>query len=107
MGVAAGEREAASDGHAAGREHAGLGQTHALAIAVEAAGDADALGMVAPEAGMNAVHLLEPVDETRLAEATRREPAAHIGEASAMARTPAPIAASLTSAPLSLRDGSR
>jgi hypothetical protein len=37
--------------------------------------------MVAPEAGVDAVHLLEPVDETRLAEATRREPAAHIGKA--------------------------
>jgi len=37
--------------------------------------------MVAPEAGMDAVHLLEPVDETRLAEAARREPAAHIGKA--------------------------
>ena len=81
-GLAAGEREAAGDGHAAGREHGGLGQPHALAIALEAAGDADALGMVAPEARMGAaVHLLEPVDETRLAEAARRQPAAHEGKA--------------------------
>ena len=82
MRVAAGEREAAGDGHAAGREHGGLGQPHALAIALEAAGDADTLGMVAPEAGMGAaVHLLEPVDETRLAEAAGRQPAAHEGKA--------------------------
>ncbi len=82
MRVAAGEREAADEGHAAGREHDSLGETRALAIAVEIAGDADALGMVAPEAGVDAaVHLLEPVDETGLAEATRREPAAHIGKA--------------------------
>ena len=82
MRVAAGEREAAGDGHAAGGEHGGLGQPHALAIAVEAAGDANALGMVAPEARMGAaVHLLEPVDETRLAEAAGRQPAGHEGKA--------------------------
>ena len=71
MGIAAGEREATDDGHAAGREHVGLGETHALAIAVEAACDADPLGVVAPEARMDAVHLLEPVDQTCLAEAAR------------------------------------
>ena len=31
--------------------------------------------------GWTPLHLLEPVDETRLAEAARREPAAHIGKA--------------------------
>jgi len=80
MGLAAGEREAADDGHAAGREHDGLGQTRPLSIAFEVAGDAEALGMVAPEAGMDAVHLLEPVDEPRLAEATRREPPGRVGK---------------------------
>lgn len=82
MGVAAREREAADDGHAAGPEHNGLGQTHALTIALEAAGDADALGMIAPEARVDAAaHLLEPVDHPRLGEATRREPAGHISKA--------------------------
>ena len=108
MGVAAGEREAAGDGHAAGREHAGLGQTHALAIAVEVAGDADALGMVTPEARMGAaVHLLEPVDETRLAEATRREPAAHVGKADRDGENAGADRGQSQQRAWSLRDGSR
>ena len=49
---------------------------------------------------MSAVHRLEPVDEPRLAEPARREPARHIGKAAATARTTAPIAASLARAAL-------
>src|SRR4029077_8540791 len=82
MGMAASERDTADDGRAAGPEHGGLGQTHALTIALEAAGDADALGMVTPEARVDAAaHLLEPVDHPGGGETPRREPASYIGKA--------------------------
>jgi hypothetical protein len=37
--------------------------------------------MVAPETGMDAVHLLEPVDHPCLREEAWREPAGHVGKA--------------------------
>ena len=77
----AGEREAADDTHAARREDSSLGQRHALTVALEAACDADPLGMVAPEARMDTVHLLKPVDKPCLAEASWREPSGDVSKA--------------------------
>jgi hypothetical protein len=82
IGLAAGQRKTADDGYAAGLEDDGLGKARALAVALEVTRDADALGVIAAEAGIDAVDLLERVDQPRLRQAVRREPASDIGKAS-------------------------
>jgi hypothetical protein len=65
IGLAAGQRETADDGDAAGLEDDGLGKANALAVALEVTRDADAFGMVASEAGIDAVDLLKGIDYPR------------------------------------------
>jgi len=65
-----------------GRKTAPLERRPPLTIAVEGAGDANALGMVAAEPGMNAVDLFEAIDHPRLGQAARGEPAGYKGKAS-------------------------
>ncbi|MNY15779.1 hypothetical protein D3C86_1490080 [compost metagenome] len=78
---AACEGKACSDRHTPGRQHIGLAERHARAVAVEPPGRAQSLGVVAPKAHVLAVDGLEAVDHLALGQPPRREPAANIGEA--------------------------
>src|SRR6201987_1523493 len=71
VGLAAGEREPAEDGHLSGPENSGLGETRALPVAGEVAGDAHTLRVVAAESGIDAVYLFESIDHPRLGQAMR------------------------------------
>jgi hypothetical protein len=59
------------------------------------AGDANALGVVAAESGIDAVYLFEAIDHSRLRQAMRGEPSADKGKASTTAKITTPIIASL------------
>ena len=100
-GLAANQGEAADDGYAAGSEDDGLRETRTPAITLEGTGDAHALGMIAAEAGIDAVDLLEAVGETPGRQTIRGKPPTDAGDASMTA----PIAASLTNTPVLVSNG--
>jgi hypothetical protein len=49
--------------HAPRFKEGGLGETDPVAIALEEPGNSEPLRMIASEPGMDAINLLEPVDE--------------------------------------------
>src|SRR5205807_5863318 len=59
IGLAAAQREAADHGHAPRLKDGRLRETDAVAIALEEAGNAHPLGVIAPEAGVEPIDLLE------------------------------------------------
>ena len=75
IGIAAAEREAADDRHAAGLEHSGFREARSLAIAIEKTADAHAFGMIAAEPGLDSEDLFKTVDEPDRCQFMRTEPA--------------------------------
>ncbi len=65
IGIAAGQREAADDTHAASSEDSGLREARSLTVALEKTADAHALGMIAAETRIDSVDLLKCVGEPR------------------------------------------
>ena len=76
--VAAGQREAAYDRYAAGLEYHRLRKARSLAVALEIAADANTLGMIETETGMNPIDALETVGETSGRQCARSEPTTEI-----------------------------
>ena len=84
--IAAGQREAADDGDAAHLENSGLREARSLAVALEKSADAQSLGMIEAEPGMDSVDSLKFVGEPRRRQFVWREPAAQIQECSSNAQ---------------------
>src|SRR6516162_11691933 len=63
VGLAVPQREAAENRHTAWLEDSRFREPNAVSVALEEAGDANALGVIATETGVDAVDLLEPIDE--------------------------------------------
>src|SRR5260370_14123424 len=78
IGIAAAEREAADDRHAAGPEQSGLREARSLTIAIEKTSDAHAFGMIATETGVDSKDLFKTVDEADRCQFMRIEPASQI-----------------------------
>ena len=75
-----GQRKASDDRRATRLEDRRLGEGNALAIAVEVAADADALGVIAANARVKAAHELERVCDSRRRERARPQPARGVRE---------------------------
>src|ERR1700757_965894 len=80
VGMAAPQREAAENRHTAWLEDSRFREPNAVAVALEEPRDANALGVVATETGVDAVDFLETVGEPRGRQRIRGEPTAEIGE---------------------------
>ena len=59
MGLAAPQREAAENRHTAWLEDSRFREPNAVSVALEETGDANALGVIATETGVDAVDFLE------------------------------------------------
>ena len=80
--LSARQGEAADDGQAPGSKDDRLRETDAIAIAFEEPGDAQPLGMIATEAGVDSIDVLESVGKPSGGKLIRSEPPAEIGERS-------------------------
>ena len=80
VGLAAPQREAAENRHTAGLEDTRFREPNAVSVALEETGDANALGMIATETGVDTADFLETVGEPRGRQRIRGEPTAEIGE---------------------------
>ncbi len=80
IGLSAPQGEAADHGHAPRSKDGRFRETDAVPIALEEPGNAHPLGMVATEAGVDSIDLLETVGEPRGRQLIRSEPPAEIGE---------------------------
>jgi hypothetical protein len=76
------QREAPENRHTAWLEDSRFREPSAVAVAVEETGDANPLGVIATEPGVDTVDLLEPIDEARGGQRVRSKPSAEIGERS-------------------------
>jgi hypothetical protein len=80
--IAAPERKAADDRHAAGLEDNGFREARSLAVAIEKTADANAFGMIAAKTGVDSVDSLKTGDEPRRRKFMRTEPTAQIEKCS-------------------------
>src|SRR5258705_9052335 len=82
IGLASPQREAADHGHTPRLKDGGFRETDAFPIAFEEPGNTHPLGMIATEARVEAIDLLESVGEPCRGQLIRREPPAEIAERS-------------------------